>query len=96
MSHDAIDVRYVANLARIDLTDEEVTRFQGQLEQVLGYVEQLSKVGVDGVDATSHATPVFDRLREDVARPGIGAEAALSNAPDQALDQIRVPRVIDA
>lgn len=96
MSHDPIDVRYVAKLARIDLTDEEIERFQGQLEHVLTHVEQLSKVDVEGIEATSHATPIFDRMREDVSRPGIGVEAALANAPDQAAGQIRVPRVIDA
>ena len=46
---EGVDVRYVANLARLDLTDEEVELFQGQLENILGYVEQLQELNVDGI-----------------------------------------------
>lgn len=96
MSSKHIDVRYVANLARIDLTDEECHTFQGQLDAVLGYIEKLHDVDIEGIEPTAHATPVFDRLREDVSHPGLGQDDLLRNAPESALGQIRVPKVVDA
>ena len=96
MSSEQMDVRYVANLARMELSDEECATFQSQLEAVLGYIEKLKNVNVVGIEPTAHATPVFDRLREDVSRKGLGQEDLLRNAPESALGQIRVPKVVDA
>lgn len=90
-----IDVRYVGNLARIDLSDEECTTFQGQLHAILDYIEKLKDVDIEGIEPTAHASPVFDRLREDCLRPGLQQEDLLRNAPDSALGQIRVPKVVD-
>ena len=94
MSHSHIDVRYVANLARLELTGDEVNTFQSQLESILGYVESLSKLDVSGIDATAHATTVFGRMREDAPHESLTPAAALQNAPDQAQGQIRVPKVV--
>ena len=94
MSHSHIDVRYVANLARLELTDQEVTTFQPQLEAILGYVEALSKLDVSGIDPTAHAGAVFGKMREDVPHESLSQQAMLQNAPDQAQGQIRVPKVV--
>ena len=94
MSHSPIDVRYVANLACLELTDAEVAEFQPQLEAILGYMETLSQLDVSGIDETAHATPVFGRMRDDVPHPSLTPEAVLQNAPDQAQGQIRVPKVV--
>ena len=94
MSHSHIDVRYVANLARLELSDAEVAEFQPQLEAILGYVETLSKLDVSGIDATAHSTSVFGRMRDDAPHTSLTAEAVLQNAPDQAQGQIRVPKVV--
>jgi aspartyl-tRNA(Asn)/glutamyl-tRNA(Gln) amidotransferase subunit C len=94
MSHRHIDVRYVANLARLELTDAEVATFQPQLESILGYVESLSKLDVSKLDPSAHGIPVFGRMREDVPQPSLSQEAMLQNAPDQAQGQIRVPKVV--
>jgi len=91
-----IDVRYVANLARIDLSDEECAIFQSQLGAILGYIETLKDVDVDGIEPTAHAAQVYDHLREDVSRPGLNQDDLLHNAPESALGQIRVPKVVDA
>lgn len=91
-----MDVRYVADLARIDLSDQECETFQGQLDAILGYIEKLKDADVDGIDPTAHASQVFDRLREDVARPTLGQADVLANAPDSGKGQIRVPKVVDA
>ena len=95
MADPHIDVRYVANLARINLTEDEVTRFGTQLEDIMGYIDKLSELDVEGIEPTAHASPVFDRIREDVAKPGLERDAFLQNAPDQANDQLRVPKVIE-
>ena len=94
MSHSHIDVRYVANLARLELSDAEVATFQPQLEAILGYVETLSKLDVSGIDATAHSTNVFGRMRDDTPHTSLTAEAVLQNAPEQAQGQIRVPKVV--
>ncbi|MBT8044849.1 MAG: Asp-tRNA(Asn)/Glu-tRNA(Gln) amidotransferase subunit GatC [Verrucomicrobiae bacterium] len=96
MSTENIDVRYVANLARIELSDDECDTFQGQLDAILGYIEKLNDVDIEGIEPTAHATPVFDRLREDTSRDGLTQNDLLENAPDSALGQIRVPKVVDA
>lgn len=95
MATENIDVNYVAELARLELTDEESATFQPQIEAILGYIEKLKELDVEGIEATAHAAPVFDRIREDVAKPGLEREAFLQNAPDQALNQVRVPKVIE-
>lgn len=96
MSSEHIDVRYIADLARIDLSDQECETFQGQLESIIGYIEKLKDVDVEGIEPTAHASPVFDRLREDASRPGLGQADLLANAPDSGKGQIRVPKVVDA
>lgn len=91
-----MDVRKVAHLARIELTDEEAARYEEQIEKILGHIEQLKKLDVEGIEATAHASPVFDVMREDVATDeSLPREAVLSNAPATALDQIKMPKVIE-
>jgi len=94
MSQRHIDVSYVAKLARLELTDEEVATFQPQLEAILGHVEALSKLDVSGIDPTAHAGAVFGKMRDDVPHESLTQEAMLQNAPDQAQGQIRVPKVV--
>ena len=95
MSSPNLDVRDVARLARIELTDEEATTFQSQLGRVLEYVEQLKTLDVSNVEPTAHANPVFNVLREDVSRPGLTREAALANAPHSANNLVVVTKVIE-
>ena len=91
------DVGYVAALARLDISEDEAHTYQGQLDSILSYVEALSKLDVEGVEPTAHPAPVLDRLREDDAPAfSIPRESMLRNAPDQAVNQIRVPKVVDA
>jgi aspartyl-tRNA(Asn)/glutamyl-tRNA(Gln) amidotransferase subunit C len=94
MATEHIDVRYVAGLARLELSEEECTLFQRQLEAILGHVESLGALDVSGIEPTSYSIPVYDVMREDVPRAGIPQVAVLANAPDQAQEQIRVPKVI--
>ena len=94
MPHSPIDVRYVANLARLELTDEEVATFQPQLEAILGHVEALSKLDVSGIDVSSQTGVVFGKMRDDVPHESLSQQAMLQNTPDQAQGQIRVPKVV--
>lgn len=94
MSQPAIDVRYVANLARLELTDDEIAKFQPQLEKILGHVETLTALDVSGVEATSYSASIFGRMRDDIPHESLPPEAVLQNAPDQAQGQIRVPKVV--
>ena len=94
MATDHIDVRYVAKLARLELTDEECATFQPQLDAILSYAEKLSELDVEGIDPTAHAVPVYDVMREDTPGSSLPVEAVLANAPEQAQGQIRVPKVI--
>lgn len=94
MPQSHIDVRYVANLARLELSDDEVTTFQPQLESILGHVESLTALDVADIGATAHATAVFGRMRDDRPHESLTQEAMLRNAPDQANGQIRVPKVV--
>jgi aspartyl-tRNA(Asn)/glutamyl-tRNA(Gln) amidotransferase subunit C len=91
----AFDVRYTAQLARLDLSDEEVAKFQTQITQVLDYVEKLKQVDVTGVEPTAHAFEVFNVFRADESRPWFTPEEALANAPRQASQLFIVPNVIE-
>ncbi len=89
------DVEHVARLARLELTPEETGTFAGQMSDILAYVEKLNELDTQGIIPTSHAVPMENAFRDDVARPGIGIEAALANAPDEVGRFFRVPRVIE-
>ena len=91
-----IDVRYVAELARLALSDEEINRYEVQLEDVLNYVDQLNEVDVSGVEPTAHAMPLANVMRDDCEEAGMTRDEALTNAPATVDDElIRVPVVIE-
>ncbi len=92
-----IDVRYVADLARLKLSDDEVNRFQKQLGDVLTYITQLQKVDVSGVDALKSTEPLTNNLRADVPNPAtcLPIEAVMKNAPAHENDLIIVPKMVE-
>lgn len=90
-----LDVAYVAKLARLPLSVDEAQLFQGQLEQVLAYAEQLRAVDVTGVEPAAHSVAMFDVVRADEARDGFSAEEALANAPRAANGLFIVPKVVE-
>jgi aspartyl-tRNA(Asn)/glutamyl-tRNA(Gln) amidotransferase subunit C len=90
-----LDVAYIARLARINLTEEEESAFQKQLEDVLEYVEKLRQADVGHVEAAAHALPIFNVFREDAPRDWFTAEQALSNAPRKANGLFVVPKVVE-
>jgi aspartyl-tRNA(Asn)/glutamyl-tRNA(Gln) amidotransferase subunit C len=90
-----LNLDYVANLARLALTEPEKARFAQQLGDILHYVEKLKQVDVSGVEPMAHASPVFNVWEPDVSRPGLAVDAALRNAPAQREHMVVVPKVVE-
>lgn len=90
-----IDVKYVAQLARLELSSEEEQRMGEQLAGVLGYIEKLKEVDVSGVEPTAHAFPLVNVMRLDEIRPSLTQEEALRNAPAQANGLFIVPKIVE-
>ena len=90
-----IDVSYVAHLARIHLADGEAELFQGQLDQILKYVEQLGELDVSNVEPTAHAMPLVNVLRADMPRVSLDHDAVIANAPASRDGQILVPKIME-
>ena len=90
-----IDVKYVAHLARVALTPEEEQKLAAQLGRILGYVEKLKEVDVNGVEPTAHAFPLINVTRPDEVRPSLSQEEALRNAPAQANGLFLVPKIVE-
>lgn len=95
MSDRTLDVRHLARLARLNLTEEETAAFQAQLGQVLEYVKSLEALDVSGVEPTAHAAPVFNVFRPDEPREGFTPEEALANAPRKANNLFIVTKVVE-
>ena len=89
------DVEHVAALARLGLTDEEIDLMQGQLNRILEAVGQLQSVDTSSVGPTAQVIALENVMRDDVARPGIGREAALANAPIREGALLRVPVILE-
>ena len=90
-----MDVDYVANLARLNLTPEEAKLFSAQLKDILTYVDKLKKAGIKGIPATSHVLPLENVFREDKVKPSLSASEALKNAPSKKGNFFKVPKVIE-
>ena len=88
-------VRRIARLARISIDDVEVRQLQGELNSILGWIEQLSEVDVEGVSPVVGVEQAALRLREDVVREDASTELVLSNAPDRQGPFFAVPRVVE-
>ena len=95
MPHPEIDIHHTAKLARLKLTDEEATKFQAQLGNILNYMDALDKHDLSGVELTAHVMPVYDVWREDVPSAGLSSEQALSNAPKKSNGQFLITRVVE-
>jgi aspartyl-tRNA(Asn)/glutamyl-tRNA(Gln) amidotransferase subunit C len=95
MSSENFDVEYVAELARIKLTPNEIRTFESQLSHVLEHVAKLNEVDVAQVEPMAHSFPIFNVFREDEVRESLDREAALSNAPHQAQGLFIVTKVVE-
>jgi aspartyl-tRNA(Asn)/glutamyl-tRNA(Gln) amidotransferase subunit C len=89
------DVAHLARLARIAMNDDELDAMAGQLDVILGAVSRVQEVAAADIPPTSHAVPLTNVLRPDVAAPSLTAAEALSGAPAAEDDRFRVPRMLD-
>ena len=89
------NVRHLASLARILVTDEEVEKLAKELDVIVESVAQVKSAVNDDTPATSHPIPMANVFREDEVRPSLSQEQALSNAPDQADGKFKVNAILD-
>ncbi|MCK5915368.1 MAG: Asp-tRNA(Asn)/Glu-tRNA(Gln) amidotransferase subunit GatC [Deltaproteobacteria bacterium] len=97
MAQENIDlktVKQVAALARIEMSDNEMEQYQGQLNAILGYVDKLKELDTTDVPAMAHVSATATPMREDCLREGLG-EKVLSNAPQREERFFKVPQVIE-
>ncbi len=92
-SHDT--VRSIADLARLELTDEEIAQYAGQLSHILDYFQHLEEVDTSHIKPTAMVLPVTNVLRVDEANPALAPEQVVANAADSMDDQFRVSAVLD-
>jgi len=95
MSVDLATVKRVARLARIAVTEEEAERMTGELNGILGFVEQLSEVDVEGIEPMTSVTPMEMKKREDVVTDGNKAGDIVANAPVTERNYFLVPKVVE-
>ena len=88
------DVAHLARLSRLAVTDEELDRFAGQLDQVLTAVARVGEASAADVPPMSHAVPLTNVLRPDVVTPSLPRDAVLAGAPAAEDDRFRVPRIL--
>src|SRR5213593_1010329 len=89
------EVLHVARLARLALSDDEVTRFGAQLSAILDHAARVSEVASDDVPPTSHALPLANVFRDDEITDCLPQEKALSTAPEVEDGRFKVPRIIE-
>lgn len=95
MAAPEINIKYVAHLARLELTPAEEQKFGGQLGHILDHIEKLKELDVAGVEPTAHAIPRVNVTRADEVRPSLPHEDALRNAPAHAGGLFMVPRIVE-
>jgi aspartyl-tRNA(Asn)/glutamyl-tRNA(Gln) amidotransferase subunit C len=95
MSVDTATVKRVANLARIAVTEDDVSRMTGQLNAILGFVEQLNEVNVEGVEPMTSVTPMAMKKRQDVVSDGNKVADIVANAPTTEENFFVVPKVVE-
>jgi aspartyl-tRNA(Asn)/glutamyl-tRNA(Gln) amidotransferase subunit C len=88
-------VKHVAHLARVGITEEDVERFRHQLSDVLDYFERLDRVDIEGVPPTSHTLPLHNVMREDETEPSYDVDDILANAPNQEERRFRVRAILE-
>jgi aspartyl-tRNA(Asn)/glutamyl-tRNA(Gln) amidotransferase subunit C len=95
MSLDPATVRRIASLARIRVEEADVPRLQAELNGILGWIEQLQEVNVDGIEPLAGAAQMALRMRDDAVTDGGKRDAVLANAPERAGAFFAVPKVVE-
>ncbi|MCK6255392.1 Asp-tRNA(Asn)/Glu-tRNA(Gln) amidotransferase subunit GatC [Fictibacillus sp. WQ 8-8] len=85
-------VKHVAHLARLSVSEEEVDMFTEQLDAIIGFAEELNELDTENIEPTTHVLELKNVLREDTVKESVTREEALKNAPDQRDGQFKVPK----
>lgn len=88
------DVKKIAELSRLEISENELEKFTGQMNQILDFMGRLNALETDRIEPTSHAIPVVNAFREDVARESGVIRKALEGAPDSEGGLFKVPKVL--
>ena len=92
---DQAQVRKVAKLSRLELTEAEVEEFTGQLSAILDYVEKMNELDTENVQPLAHCLPVSNVFREEAVGESLGTEKTLANAPQRDGEFFKVPKILD-
>ncbi|MBU8880300.1 Asp-tRNA(Asn)/Glu-tRNA(Gln) amidotransferase subunit GatC [Bacillus sp. FJAT-29790] len=88
-------VKHVANLARLAITEEEAEIFTKQLDAMISFAEQLNELDTENIEPTSHVLNMKNVMREDIPQKGLPQSEVLKNAPDHQDGQVKVPSIIE-
>jgi len=88
------EVKHVANLARLTITEEEAEKFAEQLGKITDFAEQLNELDTTNVEPTTHVLPLVNVMREDVATKGLDREVMMLNVKEQEDGQVKVPAIM--
>ncbi len=90
-----INIKYIAELSRLELSDEQSAKLQQEMERIVGYIDELKELNVDGVEPTAHAAPLSNVWREDEVAESYSRKQMLENAPGVINENlIKLPRVL--
>jgi aspartyl-tRNA(Asn)/glutamyl-tRNA(Gln) amidotransferase subunit C len=92
---DKSQVKKVAKLARLELSEAEIEEFAGQLNAIIDYVERMNKLNTEGVEPMAHCLPVSNVFRDDVIKESLGTEKTLANAPQSDGPFFKVPKILE-
>jgi len=92
---DQARVRKVARLSRLELSEEEIGEFTGQLSVILEYVEKMNELDTTNVEPLAHCLPISNVFREDCVKKSLGTEKTLANAPQRDGAFFKVPKILD-
>ncbi|KZE64778.1 glutamyl-tRNA amidotransferase [Fictibacillus phosphorivorans] len=88
-------VKHVAHLARLAVTEEEAELLTEQLDKIIGFAEELNELDTDNVEPTTHVLELKNVLREDEVRNSVSVDEAMKNAPAQKDGQFKVPNILE-
>lgn len=89
------DVEHVALLSRLELSENELDKFTGQLDAILEYIDVLNQVDTSAVEPLAHVLEIRNVMRSDEVQPSLPREAALQNAPDAEDGFFKVPKIVE-
>ena len=89
------DVEHVALLSRLELSEQELDKYTGQLDAILEYIDVLNQVDTSAVEPMAHVLEIRNVMRADEVQPSLPREAALQNAPDAEDGFFKVPKIVE-